>query len=125
MVSKADLKQFSKSESQAIALFKDFIEQQTDANFWPAVTHQVFLGNEAFAKQFLPAESDHVAISEIPKEQQRRQAKPLRYYRDKYQERNQAIISAYGSGGYTQKQIADYFGVHYSTVSRILKQASG
>ncbi|MEZ9927488.1 helix-turn-helix domain-containing protein [Vibrio breoganii] len=31
------------------------------------------------------------------------------------------MTSAYASGGYTLQQIADYFGVHYSTASRMIK----
>jgi DNA-binding MarR family transcriptional regulator len=28
---------------------------------------------------------------------------------------------AYASGGYTMKEIGDYFGLHYSRISRLLK----
>jgi len=35
--------------------------------------------------------------------------------------RNDAIISAYKSGGYTLKEVRDYFNLHYSTVSGIVK----
>ncbi|GAW96960.1 hypothetical protein MTCD1_02583 [Colwellia marinimaniae] len=34
--------------------------------------------------------------------------------------RNEAIITAYKSGGYTMKQIGNHFNVHYSLVSRIV-----
>jgi len=32
------------------------------------------------------------------------------------------MAHAFASGGYTLKEIADYFGVHYSTVSRAVKR---
>ncbi|MBV7317637.1 helix-turn-helix domain containing protein, partial [Shewanella sp. NIFS-20-20] len=32
----------------------------------------------------------------------------------------EAIVNAYASGGYTQKQIGDHFGLHYSQISRII-----
>ena len=32
-----------------------------------------------------------------------------------------AIRSAYKTGGYTMKEIAEFCGVHYSTISRVLK----
>ena len=32
---------------------------------------------------------------------------------------NDAIVTAYESGGYTLKKLGDYFGLHYSTVSGI------
>ena len=38
---------------------------------------------------------------------------------------NESIHDAYLSGGYTQKEICDYFGLHYIRVSRIIKMAKG
>ncbi|NOQ77749.1 MAG: hypothetical protein GQ475_08185 [Methylococcaceae bacterium] len=35
--------------------------------------------------------------------------------------RKKVIVKAYLSGGYTLKEIGDYFGKHYSTISRIVK----
>ena len=36
---------------------------------------------------------------------------------------HRAIALAFTSGGYTQNAIAEYFGVHYSIVSRVVKWA--
>ncbi|NEV65393.1 addiction module toxin RelE, partial [Thiorhodococcus minor] len=36
---------------------------------------------------------------------------------------DQAIAAAYASGGYTLKQIGDYFGLHYARISRIVRAA--
>lgn len=33
---------------------------------------------------------------------------------------NQAIVAAYQSRGYTLNEIAQYFGCHYSTISRVI-----
>ncbi|NQY25756.1 MAG: helix-turn-helix domain-containing protein [Piscirickettsiaceae bacterium] len=55
--------------------------------------------------------------------QRRAIAKPLNWYEDNAGSRNQAIINAYASGDYSMKQVADWFGVHYSTVSRVVKKA--
>ncbi len=38
---------------------------------------------------------------------------------------NQAIIAAYASGGYTMKEIGDYFGLHQSRISKIIRAAPG
>ena len=37
--------------------------------------------------------------------------------------RDEGIVSAYVSGDYLMKDIADEFNVHYSTVSRAIKKA--
>ena len=36
--------------------------------------------------------------------------------------RDEAITKAYYSGYYTMKEIGEYFSLHYSTVSRIIKE---
>jgi len=43
------------------------------------------------------------------------------YYETTFSDRDAAIVNAYQSGGYTLKAIGDYFDLHYSTVSGILK----
>jgi transposase len=48
-------------------------------------------------------------------------AKPLELYSSIYDKR-EAIKKAYATGGYTLKQIAAHFGLHYSTVSRIVNK---
>jgi putative transposase len=41
-------------------------------------------------------------------------------YQQQSSSRNEAIIKAYQSRGYTMKQIGEYFKVHYSLISRIV-----
>jgi putative transposase len=37
-------------------------------------------------------------------------------------ERDEAILRAYASGGYSLKEIGDHFDLHYSRISRIVKK---
>ena len=37
-------------------------------------------------------------------------------------DRNAAIASAYATGAYTYREIAEYFGVHLATVGRIVRE---
>ena len=60
-------------------------------------------------------------LSEVPSSQKRQVAKPLTYYEKKYKDRNTAISKTYESGGYSLKEIGDYYNLHYSWVSRIVK----
>ena len=68
----------------------------------------------------------HVAsdknLHEVPRAQRRAKAKPLSYY-SSFSDRNEGIVIAYQTGDYTMKQIADEFGLHYATVSRVVKKA--
>jgi hypothetical protein len=50
-------------------------------------------------------------------------AKPLAEYAAVYADRDEAIATAYASGGYTLKEIGAYFGLHYARVSRIVQAA--
>ncbi|MFW5444292.1 MAG: addiction module toxin RelE, partial [Methylococcaceae bacterium] len=59
-------------------------------------------------------------LSEIPASQRRPVPKTLSYYAKKYKVRNKAIFFAYASGGYSLKEVGDYFKLHYSTVSGIV-----
>ena len=69
---------------------------------------------------YLNAEQD---LSEIPRAQRRGIVKPLSEYAENYI-RNEAIANAYASGGYSMKEIGDYFGLHYSTISGIINNHS-
>jgi len=62
-------------------------------------------------------------VSEIPRIQHRSKAKPLQYYEQRYKDKKRAMVQAYSTGDYTMKEIAGYFDVHYSTVSRAIKKA--
>ena len=60
-------------------------------------------------------------LSEIPKTQRRPVARPLTWYFRRHPDRNRAVYEAFRSGGYTMKEIGDHVGLHYSTVSRIVR----
>ena len=90
---------------------------------WQGLRNQVYLGDERFVERMQRRIDEQKVLSEIPVTQRRRQAKTLAYYERKEGSRDEAIISAYASGGYTLKEIGDYFGLHYSWISRIVEKA--
>jgi len=47
----------------------------------------------------------------------------VEYYIKQSKNRNDAILTAWNSGGYTQKSITDYFSIHNSRVSKTIKEA--
>ena len=59
---------------------------------------------------------------EIPLAQRRSPVKSLHYYEENYQNSKRGMVEAYWTGDYAMKDIADYFNVHYSTVSRAIKR---
>ncbi len=81
----------------------------------------MYLGSEDFIEKIQSLIEDEKELSEIPSSQRRPKAKELAYYDASSQNRNEGIVKAYRSGGYTLKEIGNYLGVHYSTVSGIIK----
>ena len=113
------LKRFAQSKQQALLLFSAYIDEPSD-DIWSNVKNQVFLGSEAFVQTYTESLESSKLTTEIPNSQMRRSAEPLAYYQEKYANRNEAICQAYLSGGYTLAKLAEHFGLHYSTVSRII-----
>jgi putative transposase len=83
--------------------------------------HQIFLGDEAFvAKHQAMQDGLEGDLLEIPFKQRSAAPLPLAQYQAQTVDKHQAIYNAYRSGDYTQKQIGDHFGLHYSQISRIV-----
>lgn len=113
---------FGKRKSNAIRAYKQFVsEGKGQPSPWGSLKNQVFLGDEAFVEKMQTLIGDDKTLSEIPSSQRRAIPKSLAYYVSNSNSRDDAIKSAYASGGYSMKEIGDYFGLHYSRVSRILK----
>ena len=113
---------FSKRKSTAVERYKQFVsEGRGQASPWPMLKNQIYLGSEDFVEKMQSLVDGEKALSEVPSSQIRPMPKTLGYYEKQSQDRNSAIVSGYRSGGYTLKELGDYFGLHYSTVSGIIK----
>ena len=120
------LGQFNRNRDQAVMGYVDFVRAGAGMpSVWERLRGQVYLGSDAFLQR-IQALSDKTSLAEIPRTQRRPLAQPLTYYRESIADPHAAMAAAYATGDYTMRQIADAFGVHYSTVSRALKkQGSG
>ena len=116
------LGQFGDDRSEAIARYINFVRAGVGLpSVWDNVQGQVFLGSKSFHERMLGL-SEKTTISEIPRAQRRPPARSLSEYRDQYAGSPKiAMAAAFASGSYTMLQIADFFGVHYATVSRAVK----
>ena len=121
LASDAMLLQFSQNRQEACVRFQVFVAEGLGHSIWSHLRQQVFLGDDGFIKkqQTLIKELDR-ELSEVPHQQTRSPSKPLPFYEESAKDRNDAICHAWRSGGYSMKAIADYFCVHYSTVSRVV-----
>ncbi len=113
---------FGKKLSRAQQNYQLFVaEGKNQPAPWEQLRNQVFLGSEEFVKIMQGKIESGKDISEVPKSQMRKQAETLAFYTKHARNRNEAIVTAYSSGGYSMKDIGDHFGLHYSWVSRVIK----
>jgi putative transposase len=87
---------------------------------WKDLTNQIYLGSEAFVDEMQRKMNTDRRLSEIPKTQRRAGSRPLSWYFQKHPDRDRAVFEAFRSGGYNMREIGDYVGRHYSTISRIV-----
>ena len=115
------LSTFGSRKAQAQARYREFVTQgKGQASPWDQLKNQIYLGTDAFVGRLQLAIDKDADLSEIPSTHRRPTPKDLAYYAKKFPDRDQAIAQAYASGGYSQKAIGDYFGLHYSRISRIV-----
>jgi REP element-mobilizing transposase RayT len=85
----------------------------------PQVEQQSLLGSEAFVERMVARAAKRPASAEVPR--RARIVRSLPAIAREAGDRDAAIRAAYGTGGYTLRQIGDHFGLHYSVVSRIAR----
>ncbi len=116
------LAQFATRRSLAQQRYAQFVAEGIKvASPWSNLKGQVFLGDEHFVKRMqahLQSGKDDV---QIPLAQRRPPPPPLAEIERHAQDRNSAIVEAYATGGYSYQQLADYFGVHFTTIGRIVR----
>jgi len=115
---------FSKRRKTAIVKYIDFVREGIGLpSLWENLQNQIFLGTEKFVNKKQNLINKKESLSEVPRRHKRKRPKPLEHYERKYKDERQAICNAYLSGGYTLKEIGEYFQKHYSTISRIVKES--
>ena len=113
---------FAKRKKLAMTRYRGFVsEGKSQASPWKCLRNQIYMGDDAYVGAMLEKVGTDSDLSEIPSTQKRRLAKPIADYLKTAATRNQGINAAYQSGGYSMKAIADHIGLHYSSVSKIIK----
>ena len=117
------LAQFGKRRSLAQQRYAQFVAEGVNAESpWAKLKGQVFLGDEHFVERMqahIQPDKDYI---QIPLAQRRRLPPSLAEIERQTPERNAAIIAAYATGGYSYQQLADYFGIYFTTVGRIVRK---
>lgn len=116
------LAMFAKQATVAREKYVKFVFQGKNVPVWDKLSNQIFLGNDDFVQRHLALLNDQDELADIPKKQRRQVPKMLKEYESAAITRDEAIVAAYCSGGYTMKEIGRYFGLHYSRVSKIVSK---
>ncbi|MEK6593579.1 MAG: transposase [Pseudomonadota bacterium] len=115
------LSQFGAHRARAIAKYVAFVHEGARLpSVWGQLQGQVYLGSEAFVGKMQSLVDKKPSLTEIPRAQRRALTRALSDFASEHP-RNDAIALAYLSGRHTMAAIAEYFGVHYTTVSRLVK----
>ena len=117
------LAQFARRRDTARTRYAQFVAEGIKAESpWKQLKAQVFLGDE----QFIERMQKHAAPTQrgdiqIPMAHRRAPAASLPQIEKESPDRNAAIVRAHASGAYSYQQIAEHFGIHFTSVGRIVR----
>lgn len=121
------LSQFGKRRATAKLRYAKFVSEGGEGlSPWSSVRGQAVLGNDAFVEKLQPLLEDKGQIKEIPRTQRLLHRPGLKKLFTKLTcsekaLRDETIRKAYLEHGYNMAMIARRVGLHYSTVSKIIK----
>lgn len=116
------LSHFGRSRSRARAAYAEFVMAGRGLPSPLVQTrHQLILGEDAFVEKHRQLASSDT-LREVSKAERRAIAPDLATFQTDYPIRDEAMARAYLSGAYTMTEIAEFFNVHYMTVSRAVRK---
>ena len=124
------LRQFSTRRRDAAAEYRRYVRGGIGReSIWSEIKGQALMGEDSFVESFVDHLTKHRDISEIPKSQRFLHRPVLekiftgKDLKDKAK-RDKKIAEAVEKYGYSQRTVADHLGMHFSSVSRILRRLS-
>ena len=120
------LGQFAKQKRTAEKKYKEFVEAGIgEKGIWRSVKGQSILGSDEFVEKLIGYVKGHEDNKEIPKSQRYINRPALKEILKKEillnrKDRNKQIKEAINRYGYSQKEVADYLELYYTTISRIV-----
>lgn len=104
--------------------YQRFVEEgMGEESIWKNLKGQIYLGDNEFVKQMQRKLGKRKEDVNIPRVKQRRPMPTLNEIRRKHPTRDEGIRAAYATGGYSYQQIAEHFGVHFTTVGRVVRKS--
>ena len=119
------LSSFGTIKSDALIKYEQFVHAgRNKKELWSALKHQIYLGSDDFISKVvsyadIPIDLADIASVHVPNLVQ---SFAIEEYERMSCNRDEAIYRSYNSGLYSMKEIGKHFGLHYSRISRIIKQ---
>ncbi len=117
------LTQFASKRAEARQRYRDFVLAGIgQESIWKDLNRQTFLGDDSFVERMQAKlkKKDRDDLN-IPKAQRRPPPPRLEEFAKRCDDRNQAIVAAHRTGEYSYQQIGAFFGIHFTTVGKIVR----
>lgn len=116
------LSQFGHTRRQAIYNYRHFVMAGSNkSDFWNGLRQQIYLGDEHFIARVQSEQHTGYEPLDTPKRQRRAPAPSLVDIAAAHTTRDDAIAAAYDTGAYSYREIASFYGLHLSTIGRIVR----
>ena len=113
-----------RGRADAVRRYRSFVAEGLGReSVWADLNRQVFLGDDRFVARMQALGRDRPGDVAIPGVQRRPPAPPLDEIAARHRSRDAAIAAAHATGAYGYQRIAEAFGVHFTTVGRIVRAA--
>ncbi len=115
---------FDKRKKIALERYRQFVLEgvQHQSEIWLNLKGQIYLGDETFVAEMQKRIGREKDDLNIPKQQKRPIAKPLSEIAAQYKDRKAAIIAAYKTGVYSQREIGEFYQLHPTTIGVIVRK---
>ena len=122
------LGQFATARTEAERRYREFVREGVEMpSIWNHVKGQSLLGADGFVEKLGRYLKKYERVREIPRSQRYAHRPKLdelfkENVREDKRRRDGTIIEAVEAHGYSQKEVADYLKMHYSTISRLVNR---
>jgi putative transposase len=117
------LMQFNDKQSVAKRQYRSFVNEGIGReSVWEELKQQIYLGSDRFiGRMQRKLEEGKAKDVNIPRAQRQSPAPSLKAIEARSRDRKKVMVVAYETGAYSYQQIAKHFGVHFTTVGRVVR----
>jgi REP element-mobilizing transposase RayT len=117
------LSQFQCQRREAISRYASFVRSGIkQTSIWEKLNQQIYLGDKNFIEKSLSMDKKTSSATDVPKIQQQIPVASIKQIAASHSSRDEAIVATYATGAYSYHDIADHYGLHYTSVGRIVRR---